>query len=108
MARPNWVEELRGANDTRSPSAPSNTDSGDPEEPTAACRLIVRSGPTPAGPIRLNAWTTIINPEKFIRHTLDELSAYVGGRASWVRDLVDEKIDALRACGVEVEILELQ
>jgi hypothetical protein len=108
MARPNWVDELRDANDVRSPSVPPNTDRGAPEEPTAAFRLIVRSGPIPAGQIRLNAWTTIINPEKFIQHTLDELSAYVGGRASWVRDLVDEKIEALRACGVEVEILEVQ
>jgi hypothetical protein len=53
---------------------------------------VMRHGPAPAGPIALNAWTKITEPEKFIQATLADLAAYVAaknaGQHHWTEDLL--------------------
>jgi hypothetical protein len=74
--------------------------------------VAIRRGPTPSGSVDLNHWTMIVNPEKFIEDTLSSLASYVMARnldgGHWMSDLLDEKIDALKVCGVEAEIREVQ
>jgi hypothetical protein len=81
----------------------------EPEVAQVRSSLIVnRQSPTHNAPVRLNAWTTITDPSKFIEATLGDLSAYAAGRASWVAELVDEKVAALRVCGIEAELRRIQ
>jgi hypothetical protein len=75
--------------------------------------VVTRTGPVPAGPIKANPWTIILSPERFVDATLDDLASYVAARNAgssghWVEDLLDEKIEQLRLCGVNVEIREVQ
>jgi len=74
--------------------------------------LVTRQSPMPTGPITLNGWTTIIDPEKFTEATLSDIASYVAaqnkGRDHWASDLIEEKIQALSICGVTAEIREVQ
>src|SRR5262245_26754763 len=74
--------------------------------------VVTRLVPAPTCSVNLNNWTTIIDPGKFVENTLSSLASYVAarntGRKHWISNLLDEKIEALRACGVEAEIRRLQ
>ena len=61
----------------------------------------------------VDRWLTILDPAKFVSATLADLASYVAGknqgrRCSWIEDLLDEKIEQLRLCGVEAEIRTVQ
>jgi len=83
-------------------------------EPVGQFMLVVtRGGPVPdTGPIRLNICTQIIDAGKFIEATLGALAACVAarnsGRTHWAEDLLEEKISALRLCGVNAAIERVQ
>lgn len=74
--------------------------------------VVVRSGPIPSGPIALTPWTKVLDPRRFVECTLADLASYVAaenaGRPHWAEDLIDEKLDALRACGVIAELRRIQ
>src|SRR5262245_33195219 len=74
--------------------------------------IINRSGSTSTAQITLNAWTIITNPQKFIETTLADLAAYLVARnqrrSHWASNLIDEKLEALKVCGIEAEIREIQ
>jgi hypothetical protein len=58
-------------------------------------------------------YVTILDPAKFVSATLADLASYVsaknqGRQHSWIEDIVDEKIEQLRLCGVEAEIRTMQ
>jgi hypothetical protein len=89
--------------------------SGDNEPviPTPRFDLIVtRTGPTPTAPLALNAWTKVVDVEQFIQATLADLAACIAARNKggrhWASDLIDEKLESLRVCGIEAEIREVQ
>jgi hypothetical protein len=51
----------------------------------------------------------VTNPTRFIESTLADLGWYVAaknnqGSARWAQDLIDEKLDQLKKCGIEAEI----
>ncbi|HYT58087.1 MAG TPA: hypothetical protein VEQ38_25565 [Verrucomicrobiae bacterium] len=52
---------------------------------------------------------TIVDPAKFVPATLAELTSFISAKNSgrhglWIENIVDEKIEQLRLCGVEAEI----
>jgi hypothetical protein len=68
----------------------------------------LQAGSTVAAP-----YVTILDPAKFVSATLADLASYVsaknqGRQHSWIEDIVDEKIEQLRLCGVEAEIRTVQ
>jgi len=63
----------------------------------------------PAGPIALGPAETVINVEKFAEITIRDVIEGIheknrGHLRHWAVSLIEEKIEKLRACGVEVEI----
>lgn len=58
-------------------------------------------------------YVTILDPAKFVSATLADLARYVaaknqGRHHSWIENILDEKIEQLRLCGVEAEIRVVQ
>jgi hypothetical protein len=58
-------------------------------------------------------YLTILDPAKFVSATLADLASYVsaknqGRHHSWIEDIIDERIEQLRLCGVEAEIRTVQ
>lgn len=85
-------------------AAPSNSNT----ERTNPWRVVIeRCVPVP-GPIRLNAWTTITDPEQSVRHSLIELEIAVAhrnvGRHTIFTRLVDEYLQRLAACGCDAHL----
>ena len=63
----------------------------------------------PVGPIALGPAETVINVEKFAEITIKDVVLGIdainrGHLHHWAVSLIDEKIEKLRLCGVEVEI----
>jgi len=60
-------------------------------------------------PIRLSVAETVVDPQRFLDTTLADLEAYVaaknkGSAKHWMENLLEEKLEHLRLCGIEVEI----
>jgi hypothetical protein len=94
--------------------------------------VIRRVSPCPVGPVEVASdfpilgppdhqvgstvavpWVTILDPAKFVSSTLADLASYVsaknqGRHHSWIENIIDEKIEQLRLCGVEAEIRAVQ
>lgn len=67
----------------------------------------------PTEQVKVNPAITIIDPAKFVSATLVDLNSCVSainaGRSPlWIQELIDEKIEALRACGVDVDLRKIQ
>lgn len=77
---------------------------------TGAWRVVVdRDEPAP-GPIRLNAWTTIVDPTKCIAASRADLELAVAARnagreRSSLVALIDERIATLAACGCVARVI---
>lgn len=77
-------------------------------EPTNPWRVIIVRCVPVAGPIKLNAWTTITDPAQSIRHSLIELEIAVAhrnaGRRTIFTRLVDEYLARLASCGCDARV----
>jgi hypothetical protein len=82
------------------------------EHPARFKLIIHRFGPSPVAPIILNSWTKVVNVEKFLDATLADLAACVSsrnaGKKHWAEKLLDEKLEAIGACGIKAKIVEVQ
>ena len=78
----------------------------------ASLVLVVRTGAPAEPPISIAPAVVVTNPVRFIEATLADLSCYVAARnrgaANWAENLIDEKFEQLRRCGIEAEIKEIQ
>jgi hypothetical protein len=74
--------------------------------------LIVNKVEVVPSPIALTSWITVVDPPRFVEATVEDLAAYVDdknrGSSHWADDLLDEKLQYLRLCGVNAEIRETQ
>jgi hypothetical protein len=110
---PVWLEGLDGLED-RTNSKLSIVDDLPPRtgEINHSYFKIIVSRTRNVGPtVHLAPFLTVTDTEKYIGVTLAELEAYVAAKnrhsRHWVEQLIDEKLDHLRQCGVEAEIKEV-
>jgi hypothetical protein len=79
-----------------------------PPEPQGPWRVVVERRTPLAGPIHLDAATTISNPARCIERTLIDLERAVAyrnaGRETAYTDLIDEKVERLAASGCRVRV----
>jgi len=73
--------------------------------------VVVQRSPIPP-PIRIAPAEVVTNPELFIARSLEDLAVWVEaqnrGAGHWMENLLDEKIERLRLCGVIVEVRRIQ
>jgi hypothetical protein len=78
--------------------------------PVPAVLNVSYPGNYPSPPVEISEGVTVIDPQKFVAETVSELGCHVmavnAGRNSTIGKyyLISEKIQALRSCGVVVEI----
>ena len=99
---PNCIKPQDSDQQDRLPTA------GETIEKPSRLRVVVTERKRVEPPIRLSVAETVIDPQRFLDTTLADMEAYVAaenrGSKHWVRDLLEEKLEHLRLCGIEVEM----
>jgi len=108
-----WLERLDRLED-RTHSKVSTVDNHPPrmgETSHSYFKIIVSRTRNVGPPVHLTPFLTVTDTEKFIGAALAELEAYVAAKnrhsRHWVEQLIDEKLDHLRQCGIEAEIRQI-
>ncbi len=82
---------------------------GETIEKPSRLRVVVTERKRVEPPIRLSVAETVVDPQRFLDTTLADLEAYVAAKNKseakhWMENLLEEKLEHLRLCGIEVEI----
>ncbi len=79
--------------------------------PACVCLAVTERKEVPY-PVHLTPWLIVCDASRFIEATLADLAVYVaaknkGEARHWMENLLEEKLEHLRLCGIEVEIMEV-